>query len=281
LALFLTATVGVAPRASAQPTATGAATRTTATPSDAQQKAEAHYKRAREFYGSGAYREAAAELEAAHALDPTAKDLVFNLGIVSEKLGRIDDALRYFRLYLTMEGVTDPEKQKAEALVRRLEGAKREVPPPPERSEGTPPPPSGTPSEKPPERGRIDAATLIAASVAVLGLGVGTTFGIKALADRPKSSFVTGRDGSYQDLTDQTSRAHTEAIVGDVGLGIGIVAAAAAAYLYFARPKIAPRSRVEPSAGTTTKSDRPSREPARLTAAPLPHGGALVLQGCF
>jgi tetratricopeptide (TPR) repeat protein len=61
-----------------------------------------HFEKARAFYGQGAYREAVAELEAAHALDPSAKDLVFNLGVVHEKLADIDEALQWFQLYTTM-----------------------------------------------------------------------------------------------------------------------------------------------------------------------------------
>ncbi len=50
-----------------------------------------------------ANREAIVELDAARALDPKAKDLVFNLGVVHEKLGDIDEALRYARLYSQMD----------------------------------------------------------------------------------------------------------------------------------------------------------------------------------
>ncbi len=47
-------------------------------------------------------------------------DLVFNLGVVSEKLGKFDDALAYFRKYAEMEGVTAVEKSRAEGFIRRL-----------------------------------------------------------------------------------------------------------------------------------------------------------------
>ena len=76
--------------------------------------------------GAGSYREAIGELEAAHTLDPNAKDLVFNLGVVHEKLGDIDDALKWFRLYTTMN-LTGPERDRADAYVHRLEGAKKEL----------------------------------------------------------------------------------------------------------------------------------------------------------
>src|SRR5262245_2838670 len=191
----------------------------------AQREAEQHYQKARELYQSGAYRDALSELESAHALDPNAKELVFNLGVVNEKLGKIDDALRYFREYSQWEGLTEKEKQKVDNFIRRLEGAKREIP-------ATPPQP-----EKPrePERGRIDAATIVAGSFAVAGLGVGGFFGVKALIDKPKTNYTTGKDGSLADLQAATDQAHREARIADIGLAVGVVASAVTAYLYFAR----------------------------------------------
>ncbi len=251
---------------------TGPSTPPPPTPPAAQQKAEEHYKRARELYSQGSYREALGELEAARGLDPNAKELVFNLGVVSEKLGHFDDALRWFRTYAQMD-VTLQEKQKVDAFIKRLEGAKREVPPP--TSTSTPPtpptPPPGAKKDEPPPKGRIDAATITAASIAVVGLGVGTVFGIKALADRPRN-FVTGKDGSYADLQQKENHANKEALVADIGLGIGVVAAAVTAYLYFSRPK----------AGATTSPQASTQ--ARLSVVPLPErrgGGVVVLQGSF
>jgi tetratricopeptide (TPR) repeat protein len=230
-----------------------------ATPSTAQKEAETHYQKALALYQTGAYREALGELEAAHALDPNGKELVFNLGVVNEKLGKIDDALRYFRQYAQWEGLTAQEKQKVDGFIRRLEGAKREIPP-------SPPPPAPRP-EKPrePERGRIDAATIVAASFAVAGLGVGTFFGVKALIDRPRSDYTTGRDGSIDDLQRATDTSHREARIADVGFAVGVVAAAVTAYLYFARPKV-------------TVAPSPS---AQVSAAPVAGGGAFVVQGSF
>ena len=243
----------------------------TPTPPAAQAKAEEYYKRARELYSGGSYREALGELEAARALDPNAKELVFNLGVVNEKLGHFDDALRWFRTYTQMD-VNAQEKQKADSFIKRLEGAKREVKPPPTATT-TPPPPVPPPpppaKDEPPARGRIDAATITAASFAVAGLGVGTVFGIKAATDRPKS-FVTGRDGTYDDLQQKTATAHREAIVADVGFGIGVVAAAVTAYLYFGRTKVAQAPGPQ------------ARTQAQISVVPDARGGGVVmLQGSF
>jgi len=232
-----------------------------------QVKAQQHFQHAKDLYQAGSYRDAIGELEAARALDPKAKDLVFNLGIVNEKLLKFDEAIANFREYLEMDGVSAQEKQKAESIIKRIEGAKREAatttpPAASSTASGTvtvgPGQPSRAEGERP-ENGRIDTATIAAASVSALGLGIGTVFGIRALAMRP-TDFVTGRDGSYDDLKDKTDSAHTSAIIADVGFGLGIAAGAAAAWLYFTRPKV---------------------QTAGFAPAPLPGGAAMLFGGSF
>lgn len=231
-----------------------------------QLEAQQHFQRAKDLYASGAYREAIAELEQARGLDPKAKDLVFNLGIVHEKLGKFDEAITFFRQYLEMDSVTSTERAKAENIIKRIEGAKREVPAAPVPTgtatvtEPPPPPPES------PGRGRMDALTIGAGSVAIVGLGVGTAFGILAIANKPSSTFVTGRDGTYDVLQTKQSDAHTQAIVADIGFGVGIVAALATAYLYFGRtkePKRTGLARIVPS------------------ATPVASGGVVMLGGSF
>lgn len=201
-----------------------------------QAKAQQHFQRAKELYQQGAYREAIAELEVARSLDPKAKELVFNLGIVHEKLAKFDEAIAWFQKYLDMD-VTPQERAKAESIIKRIEGAKTQVatPAPTLTTTTEPPPPS------PPERGRIDAATIAAGSVAIVALGVGTYFGIDAISSRP-SDFVTGRDGSYATLVDKTDSAHTSAVVADVAIGVAVVATIATLYLYFSRSKDTPHA---------------------------------------
>ena len=231
-----------------------------------QLEAQQHFQRAKDLYQTGAYREAIAELEQARGLDPKAKDLVFNLGIVHERLGKYDEAIAFFRQYMEMEGVTASERAKAETVIKRIEGAKREAkaaaPPPTTKPEQ----PSTTP-EVDTSRGRIDGATIGVGAVAGVGLIVGTTFGILAMANKP-SGFVTGRDGTYEDLQDKTNSAHTQAIISDVGFGVGIVAAAVTAYLYFGR----------------TKEPAKAKPPATTIApavSPVASGGVLLLGGSF
>jgi tetratricopeptide (TPR) repeat protein len=226
---------------------------------EAVAEAATHFQRARQLYLEGQYKEALAELERARALDPTAKELVYNLGIVSEKLARYDDALKHFHTYLDMD-LDAQERSRAETIVRRLEGAKRQADE--ERAKAPPPPPPPPPVPSTPGRGRIDAWTVSAGVVAVGGIAVGSIFGILATTGRPKAGFVTGKDGTYADLEAQADRAHTHAIVADVGFIVGLVAAAGTAVLYFARTK------------------EPSPAP-KVSIAPLSGGGFIGLGGRF
>jgi tetratricopeptide (TPR) repeat protein len=228
--------------------------------------ARRHFDKARAYYGQGAYREAIGELEAAHSLDPNAKDLVFNLGVVHEKLVDIDDALKWFRLYTTMN-LTPAERERADAYVHRLEGAKKELDDKraaeaaraaAAASSDRPPPPP------PPERtGNTRTVLMIGTgSLTVVALGVGVVMGIKAEEDRPASPYITGRNGlTYTAFANEQSMAHSEAVVADIGFGIAAAAAAAPAVVFFTRPHAAARTGV--------------------SAAPITGGGAFFVQGSF
>ncbi len=236
-----------------------------AVPPDAAARAREHFQKARDLYGAGAYKAAIVELEAARGLDPTAKDLVFNLGVVNEKLGQIEDALKYFKLYAQMD-LSPAERARGDAYIKRLSGAKREVTAAPTATATVaPPPPPPPPEPPPPSRGRIDAATVAAGAAAVAGIGVGIVFGLKALADSPKSNFVTGPDGTYGDLQNQTSASHREATLADIGFGVGVAATLLTAYLYFGRTK----GQASPPVG------------ASVSGLPIAGGGAVVLRGNF
>lgn len=231
---------------------------------DASAEAQRHFQKARELYKQGSYREAIVELEAAVKLDPTGKELVYNLGVLHEKLGDIDDAMKYFRQYATMD-LTSEEREKTEAAIRRLEGARKEIEDK-KRANQPPPPPPQTP---PVQNGRVDGLTIGAASLAGAALVFGTVFAIKANSNRPPASgFITGRDGSYADLAGRADTAHKQAVLADVGFAVGALAGVGAALLFALRPKEGPKP---PTTGRQTT----------VSAAPLPGGGAIVVGGTF
>ena len=240
---------------------------------DAIAQAKVHFARGKQLYQAGSYREAIVELDAARALDPKAKDLVFNLAIVHEKLGEIDEALRYARLYAGMD-LDAAERTRAESYIKRLEGAKAEVlaahPPPP------PPPTTAAPVER--RRGRLDTATIAVAAAAVGAAGVGLVLGIKALADQP-GNFVTGENGATVSSEEsQQEKAHKEAIGSDVCFGIAGAAAAGAAVLYFARFRDAPPP---PAPASPQAASRPVLTALRVSPLVGPGAGGLMLAGTF
>jgi tetratricopeptide (TPR) repeat protein len=287
LALALAAFLALGPTPC--PPAFAQSTQGSAAPSGpAKARARQHFERARQLYKQGAYREALVELDAAHTLDPVARELVFNLAVIHEKLGNIDEALRYLHLYLGM-GLSAPEATKADAYIHRLEGARRELaapqatpkPPdsaaatdpakPPEPTDGSSrPPDTGAPAElegeveaPSPGHGRVDAATVVALGVTLAAAGAGTVFGVKAISDRP-TGFQTGVMGSFDDFKNRNDQAHREAVVADVCFGVSLAAAVLTAYLYFGR----------------TKAPEVAGHP-RVTGGVLPGGGAVVLEGRF
>jgi tetratricopeptide (TPR) repeat protein len=237
--------------------------------------ARRHYDAARDDYAKGAYREAITELEAAHTLDPNAKDLIFNLGVVHEKLTDIDEALKWFRLYTTMD-LTVQEGDRAEAYLRRLEGAKKELDEKKAAEHSAAPvepasPPAPPPPPEPGPHGRVDGVTVLAAGLTVAALGFGIVLSARAVEDAPPPNYVTGHNGSYNDLVNQQELAHREAIFADVGFGVAVLGAAATAALYFGRRRD-PSPSLPPSTGGVG---------ARVSLTPTLGGGALLVQGFF
>jgi tetratricopeptide (TPR) repeat protein len=216
--------------------------------------ARVHFTKGRALYQDGSYREAIVELDAARALDPKAKDLVFNLGVVHEKLGEIDEALRYARLYAEMD-LEPAERTRAESYIKRLEGAKSEVEARKASAAASTPAKGGSADER--VRGRIDAVTITVGAVAVGALAGGVIFGVKALGD--KAGSTTSATVSITDLMNSEHTAHTEAIVADVCFGGAAVAAGVAAGLYFFRYRDdAPPPHKQASSFTVTPLLQPS-----------------------
>src|SRR5688500_10226785 len=68
-----------------------------------QAGARAHFDRALELYRAGQYAPARDELKAAAALDPGGKDLFFNLALVQEKLGELEQAILALQRFRELE----------------------------------------------------------------------------------------------------------------------------------------------------------------------------------
>lgn len=218
---------------------------------EAVKAAQAHMTKARALYEAGNYPDAIAELETARALDPYAKDLVFNLGIVHEKALHIEEALHFYKLYLDMD-IDPAERAKAENIIKRLEGARVHITP--TATVTAPPPPATTiiVNAGPPPHGRFDALTVTSGLFALAGFGVGIGFGVAALGARPPPNYVTGTrgdpgvTGTYGDLKAMVDQANTLAIIADIGFLTGLVFTGVTLGVYFGRTKkltVAPMGR--------------------------------------
>src|SRR5688572_14486078 len=90
-----------------------------------EEAARSYFERALEHYRAGRYHDAIRELDTAFALDPTGKDLAYNLALVHERLGQLREAAAYLRRYVELE--SDPaEIASAREAITRIEGARVE-----------------------------------------------------------------------------------------------------------------------------------------------------------
>jgi len=219
-------------------------------PEVARARARVHFERALARYRNGEYHAAARELQQALVLDPDSRDLVYNLGLVYEKLGDLDAAIAQFLRLLEIE--RDPaEVDRVLLVLRRLEGArqqreKRPAAEDPSRAPEAPaaepggkrPPalPAAPPAAKPhgPSDG-VDEWTVGAAALAAVAAVAGASLGIAALSIHPGSNPHTDSATSIDELESRAEVAHALAVAADVSFAVGAAAGATALTLYFSR----------------------------------------------
>lgn len=199
------------------------------------ERASLHFTEAVEAYRQGNYPRAITELERALALDPDGKDLIYNLGLVHERLGELDRALSYYQRLLALEE-DELERARLVTLIERVQGAHalQQKPAP-----GAPPeaPPAAAPAR---ERGRLDGWVWGTGGVAAVALTLGVVFGLRAWALHPGGSPHTGPGQSSAEVHEDARSAHSLAVLADVSFGVALLSGAAAAGLYFGREAPAP-----------------------------------------
>lgn len=193
-------------------------------------RAREHFDRARAFYERGAYRATIAELERAVELDPSGKDLVFNLALVHEKLGELDQAIAYFERYRGME--PDPaESRRVESILNRLRGARAELAAARERRRRrspAPPSPAARSTTVP-----LEAWIAASGALALTATTLGTYFGIQALIEQSRANEPTDSGTSVHDLHAHADAAERHAVLADVALGVGVLSGAVALGLHW------------------------------------------------
>jgi tetratricopeptide (TPR) repeat protein len=205
---------------------------------DPSTEAARHFESALDYYRAGKYRHALGELEVAYGLDPTGKDLVYNLAVVSEKLGRFDDAVHYLTRYLELE-TDEKELERTRDAIRRLEGARTEMTSPSTAS--SPPPPCPvTPEPSNPPPGKLDEWVFATGGLSVAALLVGTVFGVQALARDPRGE-STGDGVDVDELEQRVNEAEELARIADIAFAVSLLSGSGAVLLYFGRTPDAPR----------------------------------------
>ncbi len=205
------------------------------TPPNVQEAARI-FTEAKGLYREGEYREALEKVQKAMELDPSSEDLAYNQGVIYEKLLRLDDAIESYRLAISLT-TDNTEKERLEAIIRRIEGAKREISAP---STSATESVSATASEVPPSPSsphssrRVDGWVLATGGLALGGVIVGSIFGGRALSIEP-SHPTTSATMPVQPYELQQSRAHNNAVVADVAFGAALVTGAASLLLYLLR----------------------------------------------
>jgi tetratricopeptide (TPR) repeat protein len=216
----------------------------------AEADAKKHFDKAREHYANGRYREAIEQLETALQIDPKGADLLYNLGVIHEKLQEVDPAIDYYQRYVLM--IDDAEEQeRVEKIILRLEKARDELAAREKEEQEQEEAAAGDQRDEPERgKGRMDGWVIGAGVLAGLGLAGGTYFGLEAMKSRNDDPPTTGGGTEYQDLVDNSDRAKQMALYADIGFGVGVVAGTAAMLLYFTRdaePEASAARRFQPA----------------------------------
>lgn len=210
--------------------------------------ARKHFERALELYRGGNYAPALSELKRAAELDPNGKDLFFNLALVHEKLGQLEEAIAALERFRELEQDA-AERERADVTITRLRGALEAARSPAVAAPA--PSPCSPPPAPPPAPWRGRQALLIAtASVAVVSLVVGVVFGAQALSD-DVSGQSTSSTVSAEALRERAASAEREALVADVAFALAVASAGTFVGVWALTPA-EPATR---SAGITLKGD--------------------------
>ncbi len=193
------------------------------------------YKRGREHYQAGRYREAVDELERARELDPGSPNLVYNLARVYELLGEIDHALPQYESYRDMLPASAvDERARVETTIQRLRGARSSLVPKQEPERQLRPPNLIAHTE----RGVADTAFWTLASISLAALAAGGVAGVLALqTGHDARAFVLGRDGDLAALDRKADQADRLAVISDVSIAVGAVGGLTSILLYALRTR--------------------------------------------
>lgn len=205
-----------------------------------------YFNAGRSHYEAGRYAEAAESLENALTLDPGSAVLLFNLARVYELLGDLDQAVVYGQRYRDLVSEDPEELERAETMLRRLEGARDWLA---LRAQAEQAPPELLTLETrviEHQRGVVDSAFWGTLGAGVAVLAVGGAAGAVALLRQGEANDI--RAANARDITrreDLRDDADRLALVSDIAVGVGAATVVAALLLYILRTRTVVRSESE------------------------------------
>jgi tetratricopeptide (TPR) repeat protein len=245
---------------------------------DADSEARRLFKEGDKLYAEGDYEGAVRAFEKSYELSQQPA-LQYNLANAYERLGRYDDGVKALQLYEPHAASDEREvvRRRIKKLQERAEQQKKEAPAasPPSAPATAEAPASAEPAPAPaptPEGEQTTAAgppvlSYVLLGVGAVGIGVGSYFGLQALSSKSDAEKLCPSAGGKRTCPatadDALSSNTRNAVVADVGFGVGIAALAVGGYLLFSGGK---------SKETTATQLRPSAGP---------QGGGFSLIGTF
>lgn len=235
-----------APAPAAPPPASAAATPTQAD----EEAAKAHFLAGSAYYEQADYADAVKEFNEAHRLSKRA-DLLYNVSVCYERLGRWDDAIAALQQYLT-EKPDAADRAVIESRIHNFEERRAAAAKPAQPA--TPPPIAAPPPTVPPPAHPRHVASLVVGGVGLgllvtaLGTGVSAHLAYTDLQKKCDPSRVC--DGSNQMLRDEASLGRALGISTDVLIAAGAATLVTGVILFIveARRPAAARARLAPTA---------------------------------
>ncbi|MEM9864263.1 MAG: tetratricopeptide repeat protein [Myxococcota bacterium] len=191
------------------------------------------FRSGREHYEAGRYNEARVDLEQALALDPESATLIFNLARIAELQGDLTAAIDYATRFRNMVVGNEEEVARAEATLRRLEGAREYLA---LRESAAPELEPLAPRVEVRERGVADGAfwAVLGTGGALLLAGA-VTGGVAIRRQNEANDLFAASDDDRQRRADIRDSADQLALTADVFLIGGAAVATSALLLYLLR----------------------------------------------
>ncbi len=210
-------------------------------------------KQAERLYGSGKYKDSAEKLIEAYVYDPHPR-IIYNIARAYDQAGELELALEYYQRYVKSNEGTDPTLLKRSALsidrVRELikqgeenrqkqaqlaaeakaadERATRESEGKRRAQDELRLRESAAAEERVRARGHARIAAYTLGGVAVAGLGTGLVFALQS--NGSKAQFLEAT--TVEQKKQFEARTRQQALIADIGFGVGLVAAATAVILH-------------------------------------------------